>query len=253
MIGRRRRRAADLDLQRAFYEGGTHAHLRPDANDHYAAKLAGRLAEQLAMRPSDRVLEVGAGFGRFTFHLLAHCGSVVAADVSERTLGELDRTRRERGIPADRCRTRVADVDALTPSDLEPPVDHVVGFFLLHHLADFHRSIGRLARILPPGGGLGFLEPNRRNPLFLAQVLVCPDMDWRSERGMFRLRRADVERAYRDGGLTGLETTTLGMFPPQIANRFALARRLEGAIETVALASAWLPFLLMSARKPGAR
>jgi SAM-dependent methyltransferase len=253
MTGERRRPAAVLDGQRAFYERGAHAHLRPDANDHYAAKLAARLASQLAIRPSDRVLEVGAGFGRFTFHLLAHCRSVVAADVSERTLGELDRMRVERGIPAERCRTTVADVDDLTASDLEPPVDHVVGFFLLHHLQDFHRSIGRLARVLPPGGGIGFLEPNRRNPLFLAQVLVCPDMDWRSERGMFRLRRADVERAYRDAGLTGVETATLGMFPPQIANRFALARRLEGAIETIALVSAWLPFLLMTARRPDAR
>jgi SAM-dependent methyltransferase len=248
-----RRRAADLDVQRAFYGRGDHAHLRPAADDAYAAKLAARLAAQLGMRPSDRVLEIGAGFGRFTFHLLAHCGSVVAADVSERTLFDLDRTRALRGISADRCRTLVADVDALTPSDLEPPVDHVVGFFLLHHLADFHRSIGRMAGLLRPGGGLGFLEPNRRNPLFLAQVLVCADMDWRSERGMFRLRRADVERAYRDGGLTAVETTTLGMFPPQIVNRSAFARRLEAAIEAVRPVSAWLPFLLMTARKPGAR
>jgi SAM-dependent methyltransferase len=247
------RRAADLDVQRAFYAGGSHAHLRPDAGDHYAAKLAARLARQLGMRPSDRVLEVGAGFGRFTFHLLAHCGSVVAADLSARALGELDRTREEQGIPGERCRTRVADVDGLTPAELPGPVDHVVGFFLLHHLADFRRSIGRLAGLLRPGGGVGFLEPNRRNPLFLAQVLVCPDMDWRSERGMFRLRRSDVERAYRDGGLTGVETTTLGMFPPQIANRSALARRLEDAIESAALVSAWLPFLLMTARKPGGR
>jgi ubiquinone/menaquinone biosynthesis C-methylase UbiE len=249
----RQRGAPDLDGQRAFYARGAHAHLRPGANDPYAAKLAGRLASQLGMRPSDRVLEVGAGFGRFTFHLLAHCRSVVAADVSERTLGELDLTRRERGIPEERCRIQVADVDALAPADLAEPVDHVVGFFLLHHLPDFHRSIGRLARLLPAGGGLGFLEPNRRNPLFLAQVLVCRDMDWRSERGMFRLRRAQVEQAYRDAGLAGVETTTLGMFPPQIANRFALARRLEAAIETVPFASAWLPFLLMTARRPDTR
>jgi SAM-dependent methyltransferase len=241
----------NLATQRAAYESGEHLHLRPSESDFYAAKLAGRLANQLGIRPGHRVLELGAGFGRFTFSLLEHCRSVIAVDLSERALAELDGARGERGIGTDRCRTLPADLDTLSSEELGEPVDFVVGFFLLHHLSDFTSSIERVGRFVRPGGGIGFLEPNRRNPLFLAQVMFCPDMDWGSEKGMFRLRRSAVTDAYREVGLTGIETTTFGMFPPQIFNRMALARRVERFMEARSLLSAWLPFLLMTARVPG--
>jgi SAM-dependent methyltransferase len=239
-----------VETQRSFYASSEHAHLQPIETDFYARKLAGNLAKKLSIGREDRVLELGAGFGRFTFNLLEHCGSVVAVDISERALADLDRARVERGIDNERCRTLLADVDEISEEELGGPVDFVVGFFLLHHLSDFPRSIERVARLVGPGGGIGFLEPNRRNPLFLAQVMCCPDMDWKSERGMFRLRRSVVMEAYRDAELTAVETTTFGMFPPQILNRIPWTRRLEEVIESKSALSAWLPFLLMTARAP---
>ena len=57
---------AHVKEQKEFYASGSHEHLRAREADLYAAKLARRSG----MRSSDRVLEVGAGFGRFTFPLL---------------------------------------------------------------------------------------------------------------------------------------------------------------------------------------
>ena len=116
----------------------------------------------------------------------------------------------------------------------------------------WHRksAIRRLGRNMQPGGGIGFLEPNRRNPLFLAQVACCADMTWAEEKDTFRLSRRRVERAYRDAALCEVRTRTCGFFPPQVLNRFASARSLEARIERLPGLGGILPFLLLSARAP---
>src|SRR5207253_2118636 len=166
------------------------------------------IVRQAGIRPHDRVLELGAGFGRFTFPLLAHCGSVLAVDLSRRVLAALAAERDTRGVPADRCPTLCADVDALTPDVVGAPPDFVVGVFFLHHLADFRRTLARLAGLVAPGGGLAFVEPNRRNPLFLFQIACCPGMRWGEERGLYRLGEHDLRAAIAASGLADARTRT---------------------------------------------
>ena len=237
--------------QKHFYETRDHAHLRPLENDHYARKLAQRLASDLGMQPEHRVLELGAGFGRFTLPLVELCASVVAVDLSRRVHDSLARSRDARGIPVERCRPHCADVDGLTEEDFSEPFDFIVGFFLLHHLSDFAHTIKKLAPLLRPGGQMAFVEPNRFNPLFAAQVALCPDMTWREERGMFRLSPRDVEVAFRAAGLLPGRTRSFGFFPPQILNRFPSARGLEGRLERIRALKWVLPFLLPNACRPG--
>jgi len=243
-------RSDHVARQDRFYETGAHAHLQSQVGDAYAERLAGRLAQALDMKAGDRVLEVGAGFGRFTFPLLSHCASVVALDLSARTLASLARARDERGIPEASCRPVCGDVDVLDAVAVGAPFDHVVGFFFLHHLVDAAATLRRLARWVAPGGGVAFVEPNRRNPLFAAQVLFCRDMSWREERGMFRLSRAAVEASYRAAGLGDVRAEAFGFFPPQIVNRLSAARRLEDRLQRLRPLRGLLPFLLLSARRP---
>jgi SAM-dependent methyltransferase len=245
---------ADTERQRRFYDetARSHAHLQPAERDRYAAKLVRELAASVGMARSDRVLEVGAGFGRFTFALREHCGAVVALDLSQRALATLEAERDARGIPAAACATRCADLASLDARALGPPFRHVAGFFILHHLPDPAGAIRRLAGAVEPGGSLAFVEPNRRNPLFLAQVACCPDMTWAEEKGMFRLRARAVEDAFRAAGLDVLPTRRFGFFPPQIVNRFALAQRVESALERARVLEPVLPFLVLRARRPAA-
>ena len=237
--------------QQKFYESRDHDHLRPRGEDRYAAHLVETLARGIDLAGEDRVLELGAGFGRFTFPLLSHCASVVAVDLTQRVLDELDTAKAELGISDARCRTLNSDVDAISRADLPGAVDCAVGFFILHHLPDFAHSIAQLRGLLPPGGRIAFVEPNRRNPLFVAQVIGCRDMTWRDEQGMFLLSARKVENAYRAAGFVDVQTRRFGFFPPQIVNRFESARALERRLEGSALLEPILPFLLCSARNPG--
>lgn len=242
----------ESEQQRRFYETRSHEHLQPRAQDFYAEKLASVVAQALGLGPGDRVLEVGAGFGRFTFALLGRCGSIVASDLAPRALETLERTRDERGIAAARCTTRCLDVTTLDADSSDERFSFLVGFFLLHHLPDVAGSVARLATLLAPGGQMAFVEPNRRNPLFLAQVACCADMTWAEEKGMFQLSHSGVAEAFRAAGLTPAPVQRFGFFPPQVLNRFAAARRLEARIETSSVLRPLLPFLLLRARRQAA-
>ena len=241
-----------LDQQRRFYESRPHGHLRPQEDDRYSQKLVAELVRAAGIQPHHRVCEIGASFGRFTIPLLAHCRSIVAVDISERALADLDAARDAAGIEASRCTLHAGDAAELTPDAIGGPVDFVVGFFILHHLEDVPTAIRAAAGLVVPGGGAAFLEPNRRNPLFLAQVLACEDMRWSEEKGMFTLSARGVEEALGAAGLEVSPTIRFGFFPPQLVNRFAWARRLEAGIERSGLLTPVLPFLLMTARAPGA-
>lgn len=248
--------ADPVKQQREFYGSRGHDHLQVREDDFYSAKLTRRLVDHMEIPPTARVLEVGAGFGRFTFHLLEHCKSVVALDLTPSALAALDETRIARGIEVDRCTTLCADLNALDVTVLDQPFDYVVGFFLLHHLPDYAHSISVLSSLLVPDGRIGFLEPNRLNPLFLAQVAACADMTWKDEKGMFALSRRGVEAAYREAGLSDVRTETAGFFPPQVLNAIPATRRIEEALERRSLIHWILPFLLMSASAavvPGSR
>lgn len=241
--------SVEPERQRRFYETRAHEHLQPRDRDFYAEKLATVVAASLGLGPGDRVLEVGAGFGRFTFSLLERCGSVVASDLAPAALATLERTRDARGIPALRCTARRLDVTTLDATEVGERFSFVVGFFLLHHLPDVARCIELLSQLLAPGGQMAFVEPNRRNPLFLAQVACCADMTWAEEKGMFQLSHSGVTEAFRAAGLAPAPVQRFGFFPPQVLNRSPLARRVEARLETSAALRPLLPFLLLRARR----
>jgi SAM-dependent methyltransferase len=234
-------------LQQSFYASGEHAHLRPDEQDLYARKLTARLVAAAGIQPHHRILEIGASFGRFSFELLRYCDTVVALDLSDRALGELDSERERRGIPSSRCELVCGDARTVTRADIGQAVDFVVGLFILHHIPDFETAIRNVASLVKPGGRIAFLEPNRLNPLFLVQVLACEDMSWEAEKGMFTLSEKRVARAYEAAGLSDVRGERFGFFPPPIFNRFAWSRRLEERIEAARVLHPVLPFLLVTA------
>jgi SAM-dependent methyltransferase len=210
--------------------------------------MAAAVAAQLGLQPHQRVVELGAGFGRFTFALLEHCAAVTAVDLSARALDALAHERDARGIAPQRCRTLCSDVDALEARALDGAVDAVVGFFLLHHLPDVRATVAGLAPLLAPGGGLAFVEPNRRNPLYLAQIVACADMRWHEEKGLYRHAIRDYAASLAAAGLGDVRAGTFGFFPPQILARSPAAVRLERRLERSRLLAPLLPFILLSGR-----
>ncbi len=239
-----------VDRQRAFYDTRDHAHLQASADDAFARKLASEVANEVGIGPSHRILEIGAGFGRFTFNLLEHCDSLLAVDLSQVALDKLESQRDAAGLEARRCQTLCCDLNELTPEAIGGRFDFIVGFFLLHHLPDYAHSIRTLAHLLAPGGRMAIVEPNRRNPLYVVQLSACPDMTWAEEKGLFALSRKGVETACDSGSLEEIQTRMFGFFPPGIFNRFGWARSLEAMLEKSRVVQWILPFLLLTARAP---
>lgn len=225
-----------------FYDNpDLHSHLRYDSGSFYGTKIAGRVAQALLPPGKPRVLEIGAGMGRFTLHLAPQVRHLTAVDLSVELLREMPASANVRRLYADCMR--------LSSSLIGSPFDAVCGFFVLHHIENHAILFESIRRILTPGGRIAFVEPNRLNPSFLAQIIVSPEMTWRDEKCMFSFSARRTVDLLRRWGWQNVERETFGFFPPAILDRFRAAQSFEHAIETSGLARRLLPFWLITAQK----
>ncbi len=204
---------ANADEQREYYASSPERprlqpNRRPSTLRHWQRGQAAA-----GLTPPARVLELGAGMGRFSL-LLADAGfAVTALDVSEVLLERL-----RAADPAGRIETIVADA-ANADRVFTRPFDGVVGFFFLHHLDDFVPTFRAVRALLPPGGRAVFCEPNAWNPSFYLQILFSSTMTLRGERGLARMRAGPLRAAADKAGLQLLPILRYGLLPPAIADR----------------------------------
>lgn len=114
------------------------------------ARKYARIAEKLAIRPGERVLDVGCGWGSNLLYLAQHTGGVFhGVTLSERQRDEALSRARAWGV-ADRVRVDVCHVEQLA---LEPgSIDAILfsgSIVHMHDRAAVHSMVGRLLR---PGG-----------------------------------------------------------------------------------------------------
>jgi len=106
-----------------------------------------------------RSLEVGAGTGYFSLHLLMAgvVGAATCTDISPGMVDVLRGNADRLGLQVD---ARVADAEALPFAD--ESFDLVVGHAVLHHLPDLQQAFSEFFRVLRPGGAVVFAgEPSR--------------------------------------------------------------------------------------------
>ena len=117
--------------------------------------------------PGDaRVVEVGAGTGRFTLAALERGIRIEATDVNESLLAELAQKLADRGL-TDRCAVRREDIFALGIED--ESVDLVYGIHVIprfQSLEDQRLALREVARTLRPGGRLFFNFRNGASLLY---------------------------------------------------------------------------------------
>lgn len=111
------------------------------------AEVVACMLEQLALRPGERVLELGTGTGLLTARLLAAGAEVVAVDMAPAML-ERSRAR------APRADLRQLDVTVPGWTDALPRVDRVAASYLLHEfpLPQQRAVVEAAASRLTPGG-----------------------------------------------------------------------------------------------------
>jgi arsenite methyltransferase len=138
-------------LKRSAYEGaGRDEWQQPDA-----------VIALLGIGPGDRVADLGAGGGYFTFRLaeaVGESGRVYAVDVDDDMVGDLTRQMRERGA------SNVSVVRA-EPDDPELPdgeIDLVFVCDTYHHIADRPAYFRRVLADLAPNGRVAIVEYDER-------------------------------------------------------------------------------------------
>ena len=119
--------------------------------------------DRLGIRPRDRVLDVGAGFGRHAFEVARRGGAVVALDYAA---DEVAQTRATIGamvaageITVDRFSGVLRGDATRLPFD-DGAFDVVITSEVLEHIQDDVAAIAEMVRVLRPGGAFAATVPS---------------------------------------------------------------------------------------------
>lgn len=222
-----------------------HTHLQYDPKSVYAKDLTTHLAEALKFKGSEDILEIGCGAGRFSLHLSPAVKSLTALDMAPNLLERLKQ------LSNNDPKFKFVCGDAYRLDDVCQPqsLDAVCGFFILHHLLDHPALFKSIGKVLKPGAKIGFIEPNRLNPLFAVQVVVSKEMTWKAEKGMFTFSATATHELLENNGFENVQIGRFGFFPPPILDNLKFTYGLQKQIEKVALFRRFLPFVLITATK----
>jgi MazG family protein len=138
---------------------------RLEIQDAHFAEQSERLLDELALRPRERVVELGCGPGGLSRRILRRLGEggvLVGVDRSEGLLAQASAALAEQTGWA-RFEPVLGDIAQL--GAWLDGADVVAGRAVLHHLPMAELVLGRLRAALRPGTRVGFLEPDFRAPL----------------------------------------------------------------------------------------
>jgi ubiquinone/menaquinone biosynthesis C-methylase UbiE len=137
---------------------------RLEIQDAHFGEVSERLLDEAALRPNDRVVELGCGAGSFSRRVLRRLGEGGVLVGVDRTTGLLDQARSQlAGHGPARFEPVLGDVAEL--GAWLDGADVVVGRTVLHHLPMAEFVLGRLRAAVRPGTRVAFLEPDFRTPL----------------------------------------------------------------------------------------
>ena len=186
---------------------------------------------KLGLRPDERVLDVGCGWGSFPIHAASNHGvRVLGITLSEPQAAEARRRVAERGLD-DRVEIRVADYREL---DAEP-FDAIASIGMVEHVGSSQIDVyaDRLARLLKPGGrllnhGIARLRHSDPEAGAFSERYVFPDAaPLHLSRIVFALERAGFEPEHVEGFRTDY-AETLRHWAQRIDDNLEEALRLAG-------------------------
>jgi len=196
------------------------------------AKRVDLFIDRLGLRGTPkRVLELGCGTGLYTEQLAAHCGELVATDISETLLREA-RARVGGGVRFVR-----QNLEAIEARALGGPFDAVYGCSVLHHL-DLDTTLPQLAAVLAPGARLAFSEPNLLNPQvqLMFSRFAWARRKWATSDTEMAFYPWELRDNFRRAGFTVRELFAFDFMHPGIPSALLpAARALDRALERTPL------------------
>jgi 2-polyprenyl-3-methyl-5-hydroxy-6-metoxy-1,4-benzoquinol methylase len=228
--------------QARYFDRSAQGNVRLQPTDSpYVQRHLDRTLEVLRAGPKHRVLEVGAGLGRFTSLMLERGLDVLASDLSDHLLAKL--RARHPGLE-----TVASDV-ATVAANTSIVFDRVVGFFMLHHLADLDRVFAGLRQVTRSGARIAFCEPNAFHVPYYLQIAFSRQMTWQGDGGVAKMRPGVVLRAMERAGFAQARSELYGFAPPVIYNHPS-GRRLDHALERIPQLTPLRAFQIFSASVP---
>ena len=136
------------------------------------------ICRKLRLRPGERLLDIGCGWGSLVIHAAAHHGVQALGVTLSEPQAELARRRIEAAGLVDRVEVRVLDYRQVE----EEPFDKIASVGMYEHVgrSQFATYVAAVRRLLRPGGlflnhGITRLNaPPRRGPTFIGRY-VFPD------------------------------------------------------------------------------
>src|SRR5271156_6502232 len=118
--------------------------------------------DKLGVRPGDRLLDLGCGFGRHAFEAARRGASVVALDAGPEEVAQVRGTFGAMfgmGEIAPGHPVTAVQGDALALPFADGIFDRVIASEVLEHIPDDSAAMRELARVLRPGGAMAVTVP----------------------------------------------------------------------------------------------
>jgi SAM-dependent methyltransferase len=120
--------------------------------------------DRLGVRPGDRLLDLGCGFGRHAYEAVRRGADVVACDLARDELAEVRKiygVMQTDGETPEGVAATVACADATRLPFEDGAFDRIIASEVLEHIPEDAAAIGELARVLRPGGSIAVTVPAR--------------------------------------------------------------------------------------------
>ena len=125
---------------------------RYDVKEDASATSEVALLKSIGLMRESLVLEFGAGTGQFSIATAPECARVIAVDISELMLDQLQ----SKVADLELSNVEIVRAGFLTYEHVGVPADFIYSRYALHHLPDFWKAVAlsRLRRMLRPDGVL---------------------------------------------------------------------------------------------------
>jgi ubiquinone/menaquinone biosynthesis C-methylase UbiE len=201
------------------------------------------LCEAGGFRPGQSLLELGCGTGLVTEIVHRQSGAdIIGTDISPELIAEA-----RRRLPA--VKFQVDDAQHLSFPDAA--FDMVYGSSILHHLV-VDLSLREILRVLRPGGGMVFAEPNMLNPQIFVQKNVPAIKRWLGDTPHeTAFLRGPFARQLRAMGFTDVTIVPFDFLHPMTPRPLIpVVTAIGRALERTPLLREIAGSCLISARKP---
>lgn len=173
--------------------------------DAHFAETSEQMLDELGLRPTDRVVELGCGAGSFSHRVFRRLGAGGVLVGVDRTAGLLDQASAALAqLGPAKFEPVLADIASLGP--WLNGADAVVARTMLHHVPMVEFVLGKLRAMLRPGTRIGFLEPDFRTPLIRLAYLEATG---RSELAPLRVWATAINQLYNANRISPAVGATL--------------------------------------------